>query len=83
MPPKPPEPLLVAFGAAVREVRERRGLSQDALAQGAELQRTYVNEVERGRRNVTLLNVGRLAEALNVGVGEIMILAEAHRERAR
>jgi transcriptional regulator with XRE-family HTH domain len=81
MPPKSPEPLLVAFGAAVRELRERRGLSQEALAQGAELQRTYVNEVERGRRNVTLLNVGRLAEALGVGFGELATVAEGHLAR--
>jgi transcriptional regulator with XRE-family HTH domain len=78
MPIKSPEPLQAAFGAAVRELRERRGLSQDALAQGAELQRTYVNEVERGRRNVTLLNIGRLATALGVGVGELARLAEEH-----
>jgi len=78
MSSKSPEPLLVAFGAAVRELRERRGLSQDALAQGAELQRTYVNEVERGRRNVTLLNVGRLAAGLGVGVGELTTVAEGH-----
>lgn len=81
MPIESPEPLQAAFGAAVRELRERRGLSQDALAQRAELQRTYVNEVERGHRNVTLLNVGRLATALGVGVGELAILAERHLAR--
>jgi transcriptional regulator with XRE-family HTH domain len=78
MPPKVAEPLLVAFGAAVRELRERRGLSQEALAERAELQRTYVTEVERGRRNVTLLNVGRLAAGLGVGVGELTTVADRY-----
>lgn len=67
-----PEPLFVAFGAAVRDLRQRRGLSQEALAERAELQRTYVSEVETGRRNVTLLNLGRIATALGVGIGELM-----------
>ncbi len=76
MPPDTPEPLLVAFGAAVRELRQRRGLSQEALADQADVQRTYLSEVETGRRNVTLLNIGRLAAALGVGVGELMVAAE-------
>jgi transcriptional regulator with XRE-family HTH domain len=70
------EPLLAAFGAAVREQRQQRGLSQEALADLAGLQRTYLSEVETGRRNVTLVNIGRLAAALGVGVGELMATAE-------
>lgn len=76
MAPRPPDPLQIAFGAAVRELRQRQGLSQEALARLADFERTYVTEVERGRRNVTLLNVGRLAGALGVGVGELMTVAE-------
>jgi transcriptional regulator with XRE-family HTH domain len=72
------DPLLDAFGAAVRELRQRRGLSQEALARIAELERTYLTEVELGKRNVTLLNIGRLAVALGVGVGELMTVAEVH-----
>lgn len=75
MPP-PSEPLLHAFGAAVRELRQRRALSQEALATEAGLQRTYLNEVERGHRNVTLITIGRIAEALGVGVGELVGAAE-------
>jgi XRE family transcriptional regulator, regulator of sulfur utilization len=76
MPLDQTEPLLAAFGAAVREQRLRRGLSQDALADLAGFQRTYLSEVETGRRNVTLVNIGRLAAALGVGVGELMATAE-------
>jgi transcriptional regulator with XRE-family HTH domain len=78
MAPYPTDPLLDAFGAAVRELRQRRGLSQEALAKIAEVERTYLTEVELGRRNVTLINVGRLAVALGVGVGELMTVAEGH-----
>jgi transcriptional regulator with XRE-family HTH domain len=78
MAPRISEPLLVAFGAAVREARQRRGLSQDALAVAAEFERTYVTEIETGKRNVTLLNIGRLASALGVGVGELMTSAQGH-----
>ncbi len=78
MAPRSSDPLLDAFGAAVRELRQRRGLSQEALATTAEVERTYLTEVELGRRNVTLLNVGRLALALGVGVGELMTVAEGH-----
>lgn len=65
MPPDP-EPVLVAFGSALRDARKRRGLSQEELADIARLQRTYVNEVERGRRNPTLLTITRLAGAIGV-----------------
>ena len=77
MPLDQTEPLLAAFGAAVRERRLQRGLSQDALADLAGFQRTYLSEVETGRRNVTLVNIGRLAAALGVGVGELMATAES------
>ena len=76
MPLDQPEPLLAAFGAAVREQRLHRGLSQEALADLAGFQRTYLSEVETGRRNVTLVNIGRLAAALGVGVGELMATAD-------
>jgi transcriptional regulator with XRE-family HTH domain len=78
MAARPSDPLLDAFGAAVRDFRQRRGLSQDALATIAGVERTYLTEVELGRRNVTLLNVERLALALGVGVGELMTVAEEH-----
>lgn len=76
MPFDQPEPLLAAFGAAVRERRQHLGLSQESLADLAGLQRTYLSEVETGRRNLTLLNIGRLAAALGVGVGELVTTAE-------
>ena len=56
---------LVAFGAAVRARRKELGLSQEALADLAEIDRSHMGKIERGERNVTLMNVIRIARALN------------------
>lgn len=53
-----------AFGARVRALRKEAGLSQEELAHRAELDRSYVGQVERGERNITLDNIHRLASAL-------------------
>jgi transcriptional regulator with XRE-family HTH domain len=55
-----------AFGARLRRLRVARGLSQEALAERAELHWTYVSGVERGVRNPGLNTIGRLAKALGV-----------------
>lgn len=60
-----------AFGARVRELRLRAGLSQEELAHRAELDRSYVGQVERGERNVSLDNIHRLAEALHKKPSEL------------
>ena len=57
---------LKRFGDRVRTLRERLGLSQEALAAKAGIHRTYVGGVERGERNVSLKNILRLATALGV-----------------
>ena len=77
MPAAGSDPLFAAFGAAVRALRTRRGLTQEALAERAQLHRTYVTEVELGRRNVSLYNIGRLAAALDVSMLELIGDAEA------
>lgn len=61
-----PQHYLRKFGRRVRELRERAGLSQENLADQAGLHRTYIGGIERGERNVGLLNLCRLARALKV-----------------
>lgn len=56
------------FGQNVRHWREHRGYSQEELADQAGLHRTYVGSVERGERNISLLNIVTLATTLGVEV---------------
>jgi transcriptional regulator with XRE-family HTH domain len=59
------------FGARVRELRKRKGFSQETLALVCELDRTYIGGVERGERNISLVNIYRIAIALGVNVTEL------------
>ena len=61
-----------SFGVNLRQAREAKGLSQEALAHQAGLHRTYVGAVERGERNVSIDNIERLARALGVTPAELM-----------
>lgn len=69
--------LLRRFGERIRGLREERGLSQEGLAFKAGLDRTYVGGIERGERNLSLLNIGKLAKALDVSLAELLRGVEA------
>lgn len=56
---------LVRLGQAIREARKGAGMSQEALADAAGIDRSHMGKIERGERNVTLLNLLRIATALN------------------
>ena len=58
------------YGDRMKEIRLGKGISQEALAAAADLHRTYVSSVERGERNVSIVNIARLADALNVPIRE-------------
>ena len=81
MPQSDRPELLVAFGQAVRRLRTARGLSQERLAEDVGIHRTYVGDVERGLRNVGLLNVDRIATALETDLAGLMTEVEAERRR--
>ena len=59
-------PIQKLFGATVRKLRLQGGMSQEALAARASLKRTYLSDLERGHRNVSLATLERVADALNV-----------------
>lgn len=63
---------LILFGKSVRRLREQKGLSQEALADLSHLHRTYIGGIERGERNVGLLNLLRLSKALKVLPSELL-----------
>jgi len=63
--------LLVKFGVRLRELRKTARLSQEQLALQSELDRSYVGQVERGERNISLKNIGKLARALHVAPAEL------------
>jgi len=60
------------LGDRVRSIRAKRGISQEQLADLAELDRTYISGVERGIRNISLLNIVRIADALEVSPSELL-----------
>lgn len=62
----------LAFGRAVRRLRTKKGLSQQILALECGLDRTYIGSVERGERNVSLVNIIRIAQALGVPTATLL-----------
>ena len=63
---------LVAFGATIRTQRKAAGLSQEALADLAEIDRSHMGKIERGERNVSLLNILRIARAIGTKPSELL-----------
>ena len=64
--------ILKRFARSVKTLRLEKGWSQDELARRADLHRTYIGSIERHERNVSLLNVERIAKALNVDVKDLL-----------
>lgn len=58
----------VQFGKRLRKLREDRDLSQETLAYEAGLDRTYISSVERGKRNISIENIEKLAKALDIKI---------------
>lgn len=54
------------FGNKLKEIRKQKGLSQEKLAFKSSLHRTYISDIERGSRNVSLVNIEKIAKALNI-----------------
>lgn len=71
MPAKDEGNTLKRFGVNVRSRRAAMGLSQESLAERADLDRTYIGGIERGERNLTLISARRVAKALKTTVSEL------------
>jgi transcriptional regulator with XRE-family HTH domain len=64
--------ILIAFGLRMRTYRQQKNISQEELAEQTDLHRTYIGSAERGERNVSLINICKIARALDIPVSSLM-----------
>ena len=64
--------VLLKFGKKVKAERNKQNISQEELASRADLHRTYIGMVERAERNITLLNIEKIANALGIKINELL-----------
>lgn len=62
---------LIKFGQRVRQLRKEKNLSQEELSFKTDLHRTYIGMIERAEKNITLINIEKIAKALNVDIKEL------------
>ena len=63
--------ILIKFGNKIRKLRNSLGISQEELADKAGLHRTYIGMIERAEKNITLINIEKIANALEVNIKEL------------
>lgn len=63
--------ILIKFGNRVRQKRKEKNLSQEDLSYKADLHRTYIGMIERAEKNITLVNIEKIANALEVNITEL------------
>lgn len=66
-----PEDIRLRFGKALRQRRNKLGVSQEAFADMCQLDRTYIGGIERGERNVALVNIEKIAKTLKISISEL------------
>jgi transcriptional regulator with XRE-family HTH domain len=64
--------ILNKFGDKVRFLRKEKNLSQEELAEKARLHRTYIGMIERAEKNITLINIEKIADALEISTSELL-----------
>lgn len=74
-----PKENLRRFGNRVRELRTERGITQEELAEASGLHPTYIGGIERGERNLGLINIVKIAEALNVPPSALFSLLDGEK----
>lgn len=65
--------ILIKFGERVRSLRKEQKISQEELSFRADLHRTYIGMIERAEKNITLINIDKIAKALNVKIIELFL----------
>ena len=60
------------LGSRIRKIRQKKKMSQETLAFESNLHRTYISDIERGARNVSIVNIEKIAKALNVTLKQLM-----------
>lgn len=61
----------IKFGKTLRRLRKKQGVSQEAFADKCDLHRTYISDIERGERNVSLENIEKIANVLNISISKL------------
>ena len=72
------EEIRVAYGKAVRAIRQDKKISQEELGDLCGLHRTYISDIEPGKRNVSLENIDKIAHALQVKKSELFVEVEQY-----
>lgn len=75
--------LLLQIGEKIRTLREQKGWSQETLSFNSKLHRTYIGAVERGERNITILNLKEIADALDVQLTELFPMGGKRRKEKK
>jgi len=65
------EDIRIRFGKALRRRRQKLGVSQEAFADMCQLDRTYIGGIERGERNVALVNIAKIAKTLRLSIAQL------------
>ena len=73
--PRAPDPVLTALGHAIVQARNERGVSQEALAHNANIDRAYMSAIERGKQNIGVLHLARISRALDMTMTELVMEA--------
>ncbi len=65
--------ILIQFGKRVRQLRKEKGFSQEELAHRADVHRTYIGMIERVEKNITLINIEKIANALETKIENLFL----------
>jgi transcriptional regulator with XRE-family HTH domain len=73
--------ILIKFGERVRQIRKEKGLSQEQLSFKADLHRTYIGMIERAEKNITLVNIEKIATALEISINDLLNFENGERRK--